>query len=62
MTKEEILEIFDLLESEFNKNSLFYFVWEENNQIGAYFKSNDKRFARFYLKNILTLLQDKEMK
>lgn len=58
MTKEEMLKIFDLLECEFNKKGLFYFVWEEHNQIVAYFKHNDKRFARFYPKNILALIKE----
>ena len=52
MTKEELNEIFNWLETTINKDNLFYFKLDASNQISCYFKSNNKRLAQFYIDRI----------
>ncbi|MCI9434061.1 MAG: hypothetical protein HFI86_02130 [Bacilli bacterium] len=58
MSKEEILEIFDWLEINMNKNKLLYFKLLDNNQIGAYFKTNNYHFADFYINAIRKVIEE----
>ena len=52
MSKEELLKIFDWLEENANQNKLLYFKLLDNNQIGAYFKTDNRHFADFYISSI----------
>lgn len=58
MTKEELLKIFDYLEENFNRDKLLYFKLLDNNEIGAYFKINNKHFADFYINVIRKELEN----
>ena len=62
MTKEELLEVFDWLETNMNKQKLFYFKLEDNNQIFAYFKkpnylTNNKKICIFYINVIRKIIE-----
>ena len=57
MTKDELLKIFEWLEENMNKNKLLYFKLTDKNQIGAYFKDNNRHFADFYINIILKLIK-----
>ena len=57
MTKEELLKVFEWLEANMNKDKLSYFKLLDNNQIGAYFKIDNKHFADFYIKVILNVIK-----
>ena len=52
MNKEELFKIFDWLEENANQNKLLYFKLLDNNQIGAYFKTDNTHFADFYISSI----------
>ncbi|WP_288910775.1 hypothetical protein [uncultured Thomasclavelia sp.] len=54
MSKEELLQVFDWLEENANKDNLLYFKLLGNNEIGGYFKHNNKHFADFYI-NVINL-------
>ena len=57
MTKEELLQVFEWLEANMNKDKLLYFKLLNNNQIGAYFKIDNKHFADFYINVILSVIK-----
>ena len=57
MTKEELLKVFEWLENNMNKDKLLYFKLLDNNQIGAYFKIDNKHFADFYINVILSVIK-----
>ncbi len=57
MNKDELLKIFDWLEENANKNKLLYFKLLDNNQIGAYFKTDNHHFADFYIRPILQIIR-----
>ena len=58
MTKDVLLKIFDWLETNMNKNKLLYFKLLDKNQIGAYFKDNNRHFADFYINVVLNIIKD----
>ena len=60
MTKNELLKIFDWLEENMNKKELLYFKLLDKNQIGAYFKDNNRHFADFYINVVLNIIKDGE--
>ena len=57
MSKEELLKVFEWLEKNMSVNGLLYFKLLDNNQIGAYFKHNNKHFADFYINVILKIIK-----
>lgn len=56
MTKEELLQVFEWLETNMNKDKLLYFKLLDKNQIGAYFKIDNKHFVDFYINAILNII------
>lgn len=60
MTKEEIIEVFEWLEENANKKKILYFKLLDTNQIGAYFKHNNKHFADFYVNVIRKILKEEK--
>ena len=58
MTKGDLLQVFDWLEANMNKNKLLYFKLLDNNQIGAYFKVDNRHFADFYINIILKIIEE----
>lgn len=58
MIKEELLKVFDYLEKTINQDKLLYFKLLDVNQIGAYWKVDNKHFADFYIKPILKIIRN----
>ena len=57
MSREELLQVFEWLETNMNKNKLVYFKLIDNNQIGSYFKISGQHFANFYINVILSVIK-----
>ncbi len=57
MSKEELLKIFEWLEENMNVDDLLYFKLLDKNQIGAYFKSDNRHFADFYINVISKIIK-----
>lgn len=58
MTKNELLKVFEWLEENVNRNKLLYFKLLDNNQIGAYSKTNNHHFADCYINVIRNVMND----
>ena len=62
MNKEMINKVFDWLEKEVNSKGYYEFILEDRNQITAYWKDTYNRFAQFYIKPIIEILENDEEK
>lgn len=62
MNKEMINKVFDWLEKEVNSKGYYEFILEDRNQITAYWKDTYNRFAQFYIKPIVEILENDEEK
>ena len=60
MTREEINKVFDFLENEMNKGKYFEFLLTDANSVTAFWKSDGKTFAQFYITPILKLKNKNE--
>ena len=60
MDKETMNKVFDWLEREVNGKGYYEFVLEDRNQITAYWKGSHDRFAQFYIRPIIEILENNE--
>ena len=58
MTEKELKDVFKWLETNMNKQNLFYFKLTDGNQISAYWKVDNKPAATFYIKRIIKILKE----
>lgn len=57
---DKMLRVFEWLEENANKHKLLYFklMSDDFNKIGAYFKSDNRHHADFYINTILDIIED----
>lgn len=62
MNKEELDKVFEWLEEKVNCNCLFDLRLSDKNQITAYWRTDNKPFAQFYINQVLKILKDSDIK
>lgn len=62
MKREELNKVFEWLEEHINYNCLFDLKLSDNNQITAYWRNDNKPFAQFYIKQVLRIIKDSDIK
>lgn len=60
MNKKIINKVFEWLEENMNQNNFYYFKMKDVNQITAYWKTDNKPFAQFYIKPILKIIEEND--
>ena len=60
MTIDELKQVFEFLYRKMNTLDLFYFKMNNEGNISAFWKKDNKIFAEFYTKRILKYLKEKE--